>query len=163
MQIEQLQKLIQEKAGGSQSAFAILIKKSPSQVNQWLTGKRPMGPKIVRDIEDALGISLRSNLVLASERGSVVSGPVQFAGTVVNGFSTQTPLGSVGSAIQDLAMRLSKIAPQEREIAAGVMASLARYPERHATYARQIESLLEFSDMSAARETPVEPKAARGM
>lgn len=58
MTIEELRRLIDTQAGGSQAKFASMIKKSPSQVNQWLSGVRPMGPKIERDIEDALGIQL---------------------------------------------------------------------------------------------------------
>lgn len=55
MTIDELQRLIDEVAEGSQAKFALMIHKSPSQVNQWLSGLRPIGPKIEMDIHRALG------------------------------------------------------------------------------------------------------------
>lgn len=41
---------------GSQAAFARLINKSPQQITQWLKGNKPIGEKIVRDIEERLSL-----------------------------------------------------------------------------------------------------------
>jgi transcriptional regulator with XRE-family HTH domain len=55
MDIAQLKALIATHAGGSQARFALMLGKSPSQVNQWLAGKRPIGAKIERDIAARFG------------------------------------------------------------------------------------------------------------
>lgn len=41
---------------GSQAAFARAINKPPQQITQWLKGEKPIGEKIVRDIETALDL-----------------------------------------------------------------------------------------------------------
>lgn len=41
---------------GSQAAFARLIDKSPQQITQWLKNTKPIGEKIVRDIEEKLSL-----------------------------------------------------------------------------------------------------------
>jgi DNA-binding transcriptional regulator YdaS (Cro superfamily) len=55
MTIDELKEIIDATAGGSQAKFALLIRKSPSQVNQWLSGIKTVGPKIERDIAEAIG------------------------------------------------------------------------------------------------------------
>lgn len=58
MQISELKQLIDTRAEGSQALFARLLGKSPSQVNQWLAGKRPIGAKIEKDILEKFGPTL---------------------------------------------------------------------------------------------------------
>lgn len=49
-----LKSLIADRFGGSQSAFAEAIKRSPAPVNQWLSGHRKLGDAGARVIELAL-------------------------------------------------------------------------------------------------------------
>jgi SOS-response transcriptional repressor LexA len=56
MRRDKLKDLIQNRFDGKQSAFASAIGKSPSQVNQWLAMRRPIGEKVARDIELALSL-----------------------------------------------------------------------------------------------------------
>lgn len=51
-----LLQLIKTRFEGNQAAFARAIKKSPNQVNQWLTGYRSVGDGAARNIENMLGI-----------------------------------------------------------------------------------------------------------
>lgn len=51
-----LKKLIEERFDGSQAEFARKIKRSPAQVNQWLTGHRALGDAGARNIELELGL-----------------------------------------------------------------------------------------------------------
>lgn len=57
LQIEKLSALIKNRFGNSQAAFARAIKRSPSQVNQWLSGYRRLDVKASRHIERELGLS----------------------------------------------------------------------------------------------------------
>lgn len=50
-----LRQLIDDHYGGSQAAFARAIKRSPSQVNQWLSGHRTLDLKGMAIIERAIG------------------------------------------------------------------------------------------------------------
>lgn len=49
-----LKALIADRFSGSQADFARAIKRSPAQVNQWLTGNRKLGDAGARTIELAL-------------------------------------------------------------------------------------------------------------
>jgi hypothetical protein len=49
-----LQEIIDSRFDGSQAAFARAIKRSPSQVHQWLTGHRMLGDAGARHIELSL-------------------------------------------------------------------------------------------------------------
>ncbi len=49
-----LKALIADRFAGSQAEFARAIKRSPAQVNQWLTGNRALGDAGARTIELAL-------------------------------------------------------------------------------------------------------------
>ena len=49
-----LLKLIKDQFSGNQAAFSRAIKRSPAQVNQWLTGYRKLDVKGQRHIETAL-------------------------------------------------------------------------------------------------------------
>lgn len=51
-----VQELIKTRFAGNQAAFARAIKKSPNQVNQWLTGYRSVGDGAARNIEIMLGL-----------------------------------------------------------------------------------------------------------
>ncbi|WP_273702974.1 S24 family peptidase [Candidatus Accumulibacter vicinus] len=51
-----LRALIQSRFGGNQAAFAAAIKRSPAQVNQWLSGHRAIGDAGARIIELALDL-----------------------------------------------------------------------------------------------------------
>lgn len=51
-----LKALIEDRFGGSQAKFARAIKRSPAQVNQWLTGNRALGDAGARTIELALDL-----------------------------------------------------------------------------------------------------------
>lgn len=51
-----LKSLIDSRFGGSQTDFARAIKRSPAQVNQWLTGHRKLGDAGARTIELALNL-----------------------------------------------------------------------------------------------------------
>lgn len=51
-----LRALIQARFGGNQAEFACAIKRSPAQVNQWLSGHRAIGDAGARIIELALGL-----------------------------------------------------------------------------------------------------------
>lgn len=51
-----LRKLIDTRFDGKQAAFARAIRKSPNQVNQWLTGYRSVGDGVARNIETILGL-----------------------------------------------------------------------------------------------------------
>lgn len=55
--IDILKALIDERCGGNQADFARLIKRSPSQVNQWLSGHRAIGDAGAANIEKKLGLS----------------------------------------------------------------------------------------------------------
>lgn len=48
--------LIKEKFGGNQAEFARAIKRSPSQVHQWVSGHRNLGEAGARHIEITLGL-----------------------------------------------------------------------------------------------------------
>lgn len=50
--------LIRDRFDGSQAKFARAIKRSPSLVNQWLTGKTAIGDAVSRHIEITLGLGL---------------------------------------------------------------------------------------------------------
>lgn len=50
--------LVQSRFEGSQAKFAAAIKRSPSQVNQWITGHRALGDAGARTIEVALKLPL---------------------------------------------------------------------------------------------------------
>ena len=52
-----LKTLIEGRFDGNQAAFARAIGRSPSQVNQWLTGHRRLDVKGCRLIEKALGLA----------------------------------------------------------------------------------------------------------
>jgi len=56
-QTEKLKALIKTRFGNNQAAFARAIKRSPSQVNQWLTGYRTLDVKGSRHIERALELA----------------------------------------------------------------------------------------------------------
>lgn len=56
--IEKLTDLIKNNFGNSQAAFARAIKRSPSQVNQWLSGYRRLDVKASRHIEKELGLPI---------------------------------------------------------------------------------------------------------
>jgi phage repressor protein C with HTH and peptisase S24 domain len=56
--VELLQKLIDERFGGSQAEFARAIKRAPAQVHQWLKGHRALGDAGARGIEMALELPL---------------------------------------------------------------------------------------------------------
>lgn len=49
-----IREIIQTRFEGNQAAFARAIKKSPNQVNQWLTGYRSVGDGAARNIENML-------------------------------------------------------------------------------------------------------------
>lgn len=51
-----LQSLVKDRFEGNQFKFALAIAKSPSQVSQWLSGKKPVGIKVIIDIEDSLSL-----------------------------------------------------------------------------------------------------------
>lgn len=51
-----VQNLINTRFDGNQAAFARAIKRSPNQVNQWLTGYRSVGDGAARNIENMLGL-----------------------------------------------------------------------------------------------------------
>lgn len=53
-----LQEIIRSRFGGSQADFAAAIKRSPAQVNQWLSGYRAIGDAGARVIELALDLPL---------------------------------------------------------------------------------------------------------
>lgn len=53
---EILENLIAEKFGGNQAAFSRVIERSPSQVNQWLSGYRKLDTKGQRHIEKKIGL-----------------------------------------------------------------------------------------------------------
>lgn len=53
---EKLIEIIASKFANNQAAFARAIKRSPAQVNQWLTGYRNMDVKACRHIEKSLGL-----------------------------------------------------------------------------------------------------------
>lgn len=55
---EKLLDLIASRFKGSQAAFARAIKRSPSQVNQWISGYRNLDVKACRHIEKTLDLSL---------------------------------------------------------------------------------------------------------
>lgn len=71
MKIEQLKRLIEIHADGSQARFALKLGKSPSQVNQWLTGRRPIGAKIENDIMAKFG-------PIERETSNVSNAPISF-------------------------------------------------------------------------------------
>lgn len=52
-----LQRLVDTRFGGSQAEFARAIKRSPAQVNQWLSGHRKLGDAGARHIELTLGLA----------------------------------------------------------------------------------------------------------
>lgn len=52
-----LRALIHDRFNGNQTEFARVIKRSPAQVNQWLTGHRKLGDAGARTIEMALGLA----------------------------------------------------------------------------------------------------------
>ena len=54
--IKLLQKLIDDRFDKNQAQFARAIKKSPSQVNQWLNGHRAFGDGSARTVEMKLGL-----------------------------------------------------------------------------------------------------------
>ena len=91
MEIKDLSNLIQKHANGSQARFALLIQKSPSQVNHWLRGIRPLGAKVEKDIYEALGIGLSQatgvavpliSSVLAGSWGEIQDYPAEIADVV---------------------------------------------------------------------------------
>ncbi len=51
-----LRALIHDRFDGNQTEFARAIKRSPAQVNQWLSGHRKLGDGGARTIELALGL-----------------------------------------------------------------------------------------------------------
>lgn len=51
-----LHKLLETRFGGSQAAFARALKRSPSQIHQWLSGHRMLGDAGARHIEMTLGL-----------------------------------------------------------------------------------------------------------
>jgi len=53
---EVLIRLIKERFGGNQAEFARAIRKSPAQVNQWVSGHRNLGDAGARHIEITLGL-----------------------------------------------------------------------------------------------------------
>lgn len=55
---EQLKSLIDARFGGVQADFARAIKRSPAQVNQWLSGHRLLGDAGARHIEITLGLPI---------------------------------------------------------------------------------------------------------
>lgn len=52
-----LQRLVDTRFDGSQAEFARAIKRSPAQVNQWLSGHRKLGDAGARHIELTLGLA----------------------------------------------------------------------------------------------------------
>ncbi|MBR7002090.1 MAG: LexA family transcriptional regulator [Neisseriaceae bacterium] len=54
--VEIVRKLIDERFGGNQSAFARAIGKTPTHIYQWLNGIRNIGDGTARQIEKALGL-----------------------------------------------------------------------------------------------------------
>ncbi|WP_052393566.1 S24 family peptidase [Mycoavidus cysteinexigens] len=53
-----LQELLKSRFGGSQAAMARALKRSPSQIHQWLSGHRMIGDAGARHIEMTLGLAL---------------------------------------------------------------------------------------------------------
>ena len=50
--------LVQSRFGGNQAKFAAAINRSPSQVNQWMSGHRALGDAGARTIEVALKLPM---------------------------------------------------------------------------------------------------------
>lgn len=57
IQVDRLRELIKNRFDGNQAAFARAIERSPSQVNQWLSGHRKLDDKGCRHIERALNLT----------------------------------------------------------------------------------------------------------
>lgn len=62
---EKLIQLVESRFGGTQLKAAAALGRSPALVNQWLTGRKPIGDVAARNIERALGLA----------RGQLDAGP----------------------------------------------------------------------------------------
>lgn len=91
-------KIIRERFGGNQAEFARAVKKSPSQIWQYLNGHREMGEKFARSVEQALRLpagyldTTPDGQSAATTPDSASSGELQWGGPM-EAWDNNTPLG----------------------------------------------------------------------
>ncbi len=131
-----LKRLISEMFGDRQAEFSVAIKKSPSQINHWLTGHRNPNGDTCRDVERAVGVL--ANWLDECHDGIALKNPHQpIADFVQNNplaviNQAQTAINVVASldqSLDGLIAHLGKVSPAKRAAIGGLLAVLAADPE----------------------------------
>jgi hypothetical protein len=138
-----LKRLMGERFGGSQVDFAVAVKRSPTQINHWLSGHRNPNGDTCRAVEVQLRLPM---CWLDQDHGAELANSPPSMQEARPVYQAE----GMGKTLAELSGYLKAVDEGTRRMAMGLIAELAHDPGKHATITQMIELSIHSHKKKAA-------------